>query len=208
MQLNLSQQAVYPLCSRSKEPSPFLCSHVGCCGSESAENPLGLASSGASAAAAASEGASTEAAGSAGSKAQGSRWVVVDFLIVGGFFCFPGVSVTSSNTGVPDISGSVYNKTQVSSAGPSSPSWPEADGPTCSPAHGPTGVESPPLSHRSAVSAPCGSCWHRHSTLHCPCVQMNAMALMFLVQIAPRADESGGCSLFTRHQSVVLTPNT
>lgn len=31
-------------------------------------------------------------------------------------FCFPGVSVTSSNTGVPDISGSVYNKTQVSNA--------------------------------------------------------------------------------------------
>ncbi|XP_009586369.1 PREDICTED: ubiquitin-associated protein 2-like, partial [Fulmarus glacialis] len=31
-----------------------------------------------------------------------------------------GVSVTSSNTGVPDISGSVYNKTQVSNAGPSS----------------------------------------------------------------------------------------
>lgn len=26
----------------------------------------------------------------------------------------PGVSVTSSNSGVPDISGSVYNKTQVS----------------------------------------------------------------------------------------------
>lgn len=36
------------------------------------------------------------------------------------FFSFPGVSVTSSNTGVPDISGSVYNKTQVSNAGPSS----------------------------------------------------------------------------------------
>lgn len=35
-------------------------------------------------------------------------------------FCFPGVSVTSSNTGVPDISGSVYNKTQVRNAGPSS----------------------------------------------------------------------------------------
>lgn len=28
--------------------------------------------------------------------------------------------MTSSNTGVPDISGSVYNKTQVSKAGPSS----------------------------------------------------------------------------------------
>lgn len=28
--------------------------------------------------------------------------------------CSPGVSVTSSNTGVPDISGSVYSKTQVS----------------------------------------------------------------------------------------------
>lgn len=82
------------------------------------------------------------------------------------------------------------------------------DGPTCSPAHGPVGVECHPLSHRSAMSAPRGSCWHRHSTLHCPCVQMNAMALMFLVQIAPRAGESGGRSLFTRHQSVVLTPNT
>jgi len=40
-------------------------------------------------------------------------------------FCFPGVSVTSSNTGVPDISGSVYNKTQVRNAGPSS-QWPKA----------------------------------------------------------------------------------
>uniref|UniRef100_A0A8C6YWB4 AD012W n=1 Tax=Nothoprocta perdicaria TaxID=30464 RepID=A0A8C6YWB4_NOTPE len=36
-----------------------------------------------------------------------------------------GVSVTSSNTGVPDISGSVYNKTQVRNADPSSP-WPAA----------------------------------------------------------------------------------
>lgn len=87
------------------------------------KNPAGLAgsSSRACGAAAADKGASTEAAGGARSKAWGSCWVVIDFLIVGVFFfSFPGVSVTSSNTGVPDISGSVYNKTQVSNAGPSS----------------------------------------------------------------------------------------
>lgn len=45
--------------------------------------------------------------------------VVCNFKCVNGFL--PGVSVTSSNSGVPDISGSVYNKTQVSPNSPSQP---------------------------------------------------------------------------------------
>lgn len=87
---DLSQWAGFPLCSRSKEPSPYFCSHVGCRGSESTGNPAGLAgsSSRACGAAAVDEGPSTKAAGGARSKAWGSCWVVVDFLIVGGFFVF------------------------------------------------------------------------------------------------------------------------
>lgn len=61
---------------------------MGCCGSDSMENPARLASSSSRAcgAAAVDKGASTEVTGHAGSKAQGSCWVVVDFLIFGGFF--------------------------------------------------------------------------------------------------------------------------
>lgn len=131
-------------------------------------------------------------------RAHAGWWLI--FLIVGGFFCFPGVSVTSSNTGVPDISGSVYNKTQVSSAGPSSPSRPEADGPGLFPgpwAPGSAGCGSsalavcgwsgvspsvPPLLPCQLPAAAAGIGTALHAA---PCVQMNAMALMFLVKIAP-----------------------
>jgi len=82
--------------------------------------------------------------------------------------------VTSTNTGVPDISGSVYNKTQVSKTGPSSiMSWGQASGSLLFPdwsvsgaagrgipyAGFAVGVESVFLSHRvpPAVSAPEGA---------------------------------------------------
>lgn len=122
--MQVIQWASFLLCDGSQELSPLFCSKMGCCGSESTEYlPARLASSIA--------GRVVQqlwmkvhplrsATGGARSKAWDSCWVVVDFLIVSGFFLFPGVSVTSSNTGVPDISGSVYNKTQVSNAGPSS----------------------------------------------------------------------------------------
>lgn len=87
---DLSQWAGFPLCSRSEELSPFFCSHVRCCGSDSTENPTRLAGSSSRACGAVAEdkGTSTKAARGAGSKAQGSCWVVVYFLIVNGFFLF------------------------------------------------------------------------------------------------------------------------
>lgn len=66
---------------------------------------------------AAGKDASNEAV-DAWSKAYGG-WLTFS-LLMAFFVCFPGVSVTSSNTGVPDISSSVYNKTQVNNTGLSS----------------------------------------------------------------------------------------
>lgn len=68
---DLSQWAGFLLCSGSKEPNPFFCSHVGCHGSESMKNPARLAGSSSRAwgAVAADKGAPTEAAGDARSKA-------------------------------------------------------------------------------------------------------------------------------------------
>lgn len=93
---DLSPWAGFLLCSGNKELSLFFCSYVGSWGSESTEPHQAVR------------------------QPQQGLWSLTFSLSVAFFFfCFPGVSVTSSNTGVPDISGSVYNKTQVSNAGPS-----------------------------------------------------------------------------------------
>lgn len=65
--------------------------------------------------------AKSAAAGPGKGKKNNSVFLLLLFVVVLFFksinvvlVMLPGVSVTSSNSGVPDISGSVYNKTQVS----------------------------------------------------------------------------------------------